>query len=158
VNDEAIDRIFTAMDKAFVPMGYSTFNEGTWRIAAWFEKLAKVISIMQDRNATRRWLRQSPEIDPVEMERLIKILGKMLFLIRRFAPMIAKRLPHDPGGRPSVSTAEMQKEICEEISTLHAKGVSIGTACTRLAARYGVSVRSIQRIWNKRKDIARPFA
>ena len=66
----------------------------------------------------------------------------------------AKELPADPGGHPRVFTPHEKAEVCSEIGVLLDQGVILQDAQTRLAQRKGVSVRTIQRVWQNRKDLA----
>jgi hypothetical protein len=87
------------------------------------------------------------------------------FMLSQFLPdqreamlQTAKQLPVRPaGGRPSLIPAESEcREICSQIAALIEGGVSIGSAQRRISVKSGKKLRTIQRIWQRRKAIEEP--
>jgi hypothetical protein len=81
------------------------------------------------------------------------------FLLKEFLPAqrltaqeLAKHLPQRRGGgAPSQMPGQAERrEICNEISKLHAEGVLLGAAQRRAATKWNKSVRMVQRIWAQR--------
>jgi len=63
---------------------------------------------------------------------------------------IAKSLPPSPGGRPREFSPQECIEVCLEIGQLYGQGVALADAQKRMAKRYNVSLRTIQRVWQHR--------
>lgn len=86
------------------------------------------------------------------------------FLLNEFFPSMksdahrmAKRLPQRrDGGRPSTVPGDEEcQAICNEISKLERDGLKRGDAQRRLAARKGLKLRTIQRIWAARNKYSK---
>jgi hypothetical protein len=94
-----------------------------------------------------------PEPQSEQLEALLDQLSSSLPNLRRLLLPFAKRLPFPAGGRPKklASPGERQK-IRDEIGLLMAKGLTTENAQGQLAQREGVSRRTIQRIWQERKE------
>jgi hypothetical protein len=60
-----------------------------------------------------------------------------------------KEMPHAPGGPPRKIKLDEEKIVCSEIIALRAE-VDTREAIRRVAAKRGVSERTIYRIWGKR--------
>lgn len=150
MTDDTIDRIFDALDEALRPMGYERFDEGIGRVAGWFSQIAEMTALMQNRGAFRDWLYHVDEPDPAELDQGLQLLPNLVYIIRQFATPVAKKMPYPPGGAPSATTPEQRKEICAEIQRLYDGGFRLGAAYKRIAKHYGISLRSVQRIWSER--------
>ncbi len=67
-----------------------------------------------------------------------------------FSHHVAKANPMTGGRRELMKDIETKREICKEILQLYSEGVPLGVAHERIAVRYGISPRKIQRIWRER--------
>jgi hypothetical protein len=95
-------------------------------------------------------LRDAPEPDPEVLESSLKALKSELTKFREILLPMAKRLPHDPGGRPRLfSDSAERANIRKEIWALRSTGVRLRDAQERIAAREGTSLTTIQRIWRE---------
>jgi hypothetical protein len=63
-----------------------------------------------------------------------------------------KALPNPATGRPLTIPTEQRKTVCDEVSRLERKGLSLWSAKRKVAAHYRVNARTIHRIWDKRSD------
>jgi hypothetical protein len=151
MKDKFIDELFAAADKMFKTMGHAKFEDGVAEVADFVVQIAEVMTIMKDRKATRRWLQSLPDPEPSEFAQSLQQLPNFPYLIRRLAPNAVKVLPHAPGGRPVAITPQKRRQICKEIADLYLKGTPLGIAQRRLAQRYHVNVRTVQRIWHNRE-------
>jgi hypothetical protein len=65
----------------------------------------------------------------------------------------AKALSHPKGGRPKLLTDPDKRKACDDISELmRMSGLELREAVRRAADRYGVSVRTMQRVWQGRAN------
>jgi len=88
---------------------------------------------------------------PKDFHDIVKKLPSLAYVFRPRMIAEAKRLPHAPGGRPYAKARRKRKQICSQIAGLHAAGVPLKTAFTRIALRHNASATTIQRIWRDRK-------
>src|SRR5215470_4009235 len=91
-----------------------------------------------------------PDPSPEEMEGLLTLIRTMPYLLRGSFQNATKSLPPSPGGRPRELNAEQRKQICLQIGQLYGLGVELPDAQKRMARRYAVSLRTIQRAWQQR--------
>jgi hypothetical protein len=71
--------------------------------------------------------------------------------IRKPLLKAVKALDHPKGGRPKLLTDTDKRKACDEISELmRMSGLELREAVQRAADRYGVSVRTMQRVWQGR--------
>jgi DNA-binding HxlR family transcriptional regulator len=66
------------------------------------------------------------------------------------ATLAFKALPNPATGRPLAIPFEQRRAVCDEISRIERKGLSLGTAYKKVAKQYGVNTRTIRRIWEMR--------
>jgi hypothetical protein len=68
-----------------------------------------------------------------------------------------KGLPHPKGGHPELLSDDTKREACDEIAKLiRVSGLERRDAIERVATHFGVSVRTMQRIWQRRKNYTTP--
>ncbi len=61
-------------------------------------------------------------------------------------------------GRPVKLTPEMKREVVAQILRLLATGLDMGAAQLRVSQQFGISKRSVQSVWRKRRELAEhPF-
>ncbi len=95
-------------------------------------------------------LTTGPDPKPEELETVLTLIRTVPYLLRNQFQGVAKRLPPSPGGRPRGLSPEESKEVCLQIGKLYGLGVGLPDAQKRLARRYDVSLRTIQRAWRER--------
>jgi hypothetical protein len=91
-----------------------------------------------------------PDPSPEELETVLTLIRTVPYLLRNQLQGAAKSLPPAPGGRPRELSAEQSREICMQIGQLYGLGVELPDAQKRMARRYSVSLRTIQRAWQHR--------
>jgi len=84
------------------------------------------------------------------MEGLLALIRTMPYLFRSSFRNATKSLPPSPGGRPRELNPEQRKKICLQIGQLYGLGVELRDAQKRMAQRYKVGLRTIQRAWHER--------
>ena len=118
--------------------GYATRFEQLWEHAGNREELAAFL------------LTTGPDLQPVELETVLALIRTVPYLLRSQLQGVAKRLPPSPGGRPRTLSPEESRAVCQQIGTLFGQGVRLPHAQKRIAGRYAVSFRTIQRAWRER--------
>jgi hypothetical protein len=152
MKDDTIEKVLAALNEAFRPLGYDRFDEGIAKVAGLFKQIAEATSVMQNRDALRDWLRKIPDPEaPAELEQFIQLLSGLVYTIRQVAPEVVKSMPHAPGGHPPATTLEERRKICAEIDRMYTDGLRCLVAQKRIAKRYNVSLRTVQRIWKERE-------
>jgi hypothetical protein len=103
-----------------------------------------------NREELTAFLVTGPDPNPEEMETVLTLIRTVPYLLRGSLQNAAKSLPSSPGGRPRELRPEQRKEICLNIGQLYGLGVELRDAQKRMARRYDVSFRTIQRAWQER--------
>jgi len=147
-----VDEILAAMDKGCKPLGFETFDELFRAGNAELEKRIEANRKLTDRDAVRQALEAAPEMSVENRHKFIYEVTKVAYTLRQLAIVHVKNLPHNPGGRRLLDVHQQSEKICVEISELFRKRVLLRDAYKRVAQRYGVSARTVQRIWNARKS------
>lgn len=91
-----------------------------------------------------------PDPNPGELETWLAFIRTLPYFLRSSFGGMAKSLPPPPGGRPRELTPQECMEVCVQIGQLYGQGVQVVDAQKRMAKRYGVSLRTIQRAWQDR--------
>jgi hypothetical protein len=87
---------------------------------------------------------------PEELETVLTLIRTVPYLLRGHLQSAAKSLPPSPGGRRRELSPEQSREICVQIGQLYGLGVRLPDAQKRMAQRYNVSLRTIQRAWQQK--------
>lgn len=157
---ESRERIIKAYEDAATALGFPTLNRGLGYMCAELEKTLQKLRPVRNRAALEAVLTKDTEPSQDHLDATIKSIELLPRLVRRHLPeatkQIIKTLPHEPGGRPQAVSSEEHPKICQEIAGLFAQGVSLKVAQERVARRRDVSPRTIQRIWQRRKEFANP--
>jgi len=98
---------------------------------------------------TEQRLRYFESLSPEELEEKRKKLPSFPIAARKVLKKTVKNLPHDHGGRPRVLTDELRRMICGDVAAF-IESAELIDAQRRAAAKYGVSLRSVQRAWQRR--------
>ena len=96
------------------------------------------------------FLLSGPDLNPAEMETVLTLIRTIPYLLRRAFQDATQSLPPSPGGRRWELLPEQRQEICLRIGQLYGLGVEVRDAQKRMAQRYDVSLRTIQRAWQER--------
>jgi Trp operon repressor len=156
VKKEICDQLITETEQSFEKLGmdfYQTMQKAPAILEKWkgyaplFQKLW---SHATNREQLTELLLAGPDSSPEEMETVLTIIRTLPYLLRNYLQDTAKALPPSPGGRPRELTPEQRKEVCLRIGQLYGTGVEVRDAQKRMAQRYGVSLRTIQRAWQER--------
>ena len=153
---ELCDRLISETEESFYKMGMD-FYETMKRAPAVLEKWKRYAPLYEQlwKNASSRkeltaFLLTGPDPKPEEIETVLILIRSVPYLLRSYLQATAKSLPPSPGGRPQELTPEKRKEVCLRIGQLYGMGVELRDAQKRMAQRYVVSLRTIQRAWQER--------
>ncbi len=117
---------------------YAPFFQQVWNNAKNREELAAFL------------LTAGPDPRPEELETVLTLIRTVPYLLRNHLQDAAKSLPPSPGGRPRELSPQQSREICMQIGQLYGLGVELPDAQKRMARRYHVSLRTIQRAWQQK--------
>ncbi|MBI4480959.1 MAG: hypothetical protein HY651_13145 [Acidobacteria bacterium] len=154
MKEETCERILNVADEIGRAFGFSTMSAGINAFKTFVEEQEEFLNKARTREGFRELIINEPEPNPFDLTVTLGVLRTFPFLLRRLLPKMAKDLPINPGGHPRALTPQGEAEVCVEIGTLLGQGVSLMNAQTRLAQRMDVSVRTIQRAWQKRKELS----
>ena len=150
------DQLISETEQSLQRMGLDLY-EIMQRAPEVVEKWKRFYGLFQQvwNHATSReeltaFLLTGPDPSPEEMGTVLTLIRTVPYLLRSSLQDAAKSLPPPPGGRPRGLSPEQRKEICLQIGQLYGQGVELRDAQKRLAQRYHVSLRTIQRAWQGR--------
>ncbi len=150
------DQLITETEQSFQKMGLDLY-EIMQRAPAVVEKWKRYYGHFQQvwnhagsREELTAFLLSGPDPSPEEMETVLTLIRTVPYLLRRSLQAATQSLPPSPGGRPQELRPEQRKEICLQIGQLYGQGTELRDAQKRMAQRYGVSLRTIQRAWQER--------
>jgi len=157
VRKEICDQLISECEQIFQKMD-TDFYEVMKRAPEIAEKWKKYAGLFQEvwHNAKNReeltasLLTKEPDLEPQELETVLTLIRTIPYLLRHSLQTAAKSLPPSPGGRPRELSPEQRREVCLQIGQLYGLGVELPLAQKRMAQRYDVSLRTIQRAWQER--------
>lgn len=153
---ELCERLISETEQSFEKMGlnfYETMKRAPAAVEKWkryaplYEQLWKNASSRKELTA---FLLTGPDPSPEEIETVLSLIRTVPYLLRSYLQDAAKSLPPSPGGRPQELNPEQRKEVCLQIGQLYGLGAELRDAQKRMAQRYGVGLRTIQRAWQER--------
>ena len=150
------DQLITETEQSLQKMGLDLY-ETMQRAGALVERWKQYIPLFQEvwnhasnREQLTALLITGPDPSPEEMETVLTLIRTVPFLLRSSLQDATKSLPPSPGGRPPELNPEQRKQICLQIGQLYGLGVELRHAQKRMAQRYNVGLRTIQRAWQER--------
>jgi hypothetical protein len=148
---ESRDQLLCAYDDAFRVLGFADYPAALRYIVHDMEAKLGMLKRARNRPGLEALLVREPEPPPAQLSAMVKAIRSLPYTFRKVLPEATKELPHKPGGRNRAIEVEEYPKICREIGLLIAgEKVSLRDAQKRIAQRYGVSLRTIQRIWQQR--------
>lgn len=152
---ESRDRILQAYDEAFKTLNFSSFRQGINYICGELSKYLRLLSQSRTQRGLEAMLIREPEPRPEELDAAICAIQLLPYQLRKALPgatkEAAKQLPRPPGGRPRLLIPEECRQACRQIGALLGDGVELGDAQKRVAQQERISLRTMQRVWQKRK-------
>ena len=156
MREQLCDQLISETEQSFQKMGLDLYTI-MQRAPAVVEKWKRYYGLFQQvwnhassREELTAFLVTGPDPSPEEMETVLTLIRTVPYLLRSSLQNATKSLPPSPGGRPRELRPEQRKEICLQIGQLYGLGVELRDAQKRLAQRYDVGLRTIQRAWQER--------
>lgn len=156
MKQEVCDHLIAETEQSFQKMDLD-FYEVMKKAPAIVEKWKRYAPLCEElwkhagtRDELRAFLLPQPEPSPKEVESVLTLIRTLPYLLRSLFQEAAKSLPPSPGGHPPGLTPEQRKQVCLQIGELYGMGVELRDAQDRMAKRYGVGLRTIQRAWQER--------
>ena len=153
---EVCDQLISECEQSFQKMGldfYEVMKKAPEVVERWKKYYAvaqRVWSNSSSRKELTAALLAGPDPNPEEFERWLAFIRILPHFLRSSLQGIAKTLPPSPGGRPRELTPQECMQVCLLIGQLFGQGVELPDAQKRMARRYDVSLRTIQRAWQER--------
>jgi hypothetical protein len=156
VTPQGRDKVLREADKMVQTVGGNSIEEAVELACRGFEKLLTILNMMRTRERAIETLDRL-EATPAEEKFLVFSIKAIPMLVRFGAKKLAAQtqqdLPAPPTGRPPELTAEQQVKIINLISELNRIGTDLGSCKCRAQQRFGVSFRTVERVWNERGEI-----
>jgi hypothetical protein len=162
VPDEILEAFIQTLESALREAGLDNPWEFGSKLADWLDKNRTFIEAMRSREALKALAQSCPE------EVAIKYSPIVIGFVR-LAPTLANRdimraihlEARDnpitvPSGRPRALDDASKHKICDSVSELSRKGAQTSDAQERTAQRFGVSKRTVERIWRQRGQLPEP--
>jgi hypothetical protein len=141
-----------AVEVGYRRMGCQDYDDAMAMIRQAADQLEEFLEVAGSREKMEALVLEADEPTPIELMGITAVLENLPYLFRKMLPEAAKEMPHDPGGRPPALTEEGAREACKEVGELTGRGATLLAAQKRVAMRRGVSLRTVQRAWQKRLD------
>ena len=162
VKKEICEQFVTECEQAMQKMGFDLYEvmKQAPRIAErykpYYLAAEKIWENARNREDAVRLLLDSPDLAPEKVGKVFNVIRTLPYLLRGAFQNIVRALPPSPGGRPHELTPGQRREVCSQIGFLYGQGVELADAKKRMAQRYDVSLRTIQRAW-KERSCSEPF-
>jgi hypothetical protein len=156
--DEKIrEKMVLALENAVRVAGAKDYEDGMRQATNLIEFARNGAQSIQTIEGLRTVLDSCPPMSRRE-EKIVLVLMNQLPQVLRIGFMVAAAkakatLPPPTGGRPRATTASKTQEVLDFVSELFRKGSRLRVAQTRAANKYGLSLRTIERLWSNRESI-----
>ena len=151
---ESRDQVLRAYDDACRLMQFENFSTFLRYACRKAEEQLHLMRRARTREGLEAYFAKEPEPTARELSAVVESIRLFPYTLRSAAKEAAKKLPHQPGGRPKALEVDDYPKVCKVIGNLLAEGVKLRDAQQRVALREDVSLRTIQRAWQKRGEIA----
>lgn len=154
---EVKEEILGSLEKAVRVVGAQNLDEALATISQVLERLNAFFQTVKNRQALADFFDQVDVQSATEEQFLLVGFRFMPQIVRGLlgdiAGKAAKDLPAPPGGRPHSLTVAQEQEICQFVAGLYGQGVELVSAKKRAGQKFGVSARTVQRVWSNRKNL-----
>jgi hypothetical protein len=152
VKDKTVNQIVDELDELFEITGLSAVEIMQALLEVPVPNKYRKFVRMGYKAGWKSLLRPKPEPSKAQVDETIAIIRAFKSAPHKMKALIKqkmKEMPHAPGGPPRKIKPEEEKTVCSEVLALRAE-VDTREAIRRVAAKRGVSDRTIYRIWGKR--------
>lgn len=143
---ETCAKILKTLDECYSRLGVGTFRSGMRVLTKAIDEGSKHWRQCRSREGLEALLRREPEPTPEQLESMLKIFNLLPGAIRRCEMNHADNLPHLPGGHPAKLTQEQVEQVSKDVAQLVSEEIGTKEAQRRVAAKYGVKLRTIQKV------------
>jgi hypothetical protein len=154
---ELRDEVLAGMDAVMQVFGEKDLESAMEKTFCVLDRLHQRMSQVRTREQFAAMLdaaEVSPEEEPFIRSSLRILPGYLITQVKKLVRSGLKDLPSLPAGRKAALTPEQQADVCSFIGALFARGVSLRVCKQRAAQQFGVSVRTIERAWQHRAELA----
>jgi hypothetical protein len=152
---ETRDRLLTGIDCATAKLTQFQTIES---VAFWLWQFSGRVHRKLENVRTREQIAALLDIEPEPSASTIRAFEWVIhfapFLLNRLVKKVVKDavkgLRENPSGPKPVVEQSQRRAICQYIGSLYGDGVSKKDAQKRAAMKWGVSVRSVERVWAQR--------
>ncbi len=156
---ETYDEILQAYDEACRLLQFENFSAFLRYACRKAEQQLHILKQARSREGLEARFAKEPEPTPEQLSATVDAIRLLPYTLREALPKAgkeaAKKIPHRPGGRPRGLKEHEYLQVCKDIGSLLAEGVRLKDAQKRVAQRKGVSLRTVQRVWQRRAEIAK---
>ena len=157
MNEEVREKMVLAFENAVLVAGAQDYEAGVRQASKLIEFIQDGVQSIQTKDGLRKmldsWLPMSKSEEKVALLAL-KLLPQLLRIgLKGAAKKAETTLPALPGGRPRAVSADKTQEALNHVSELHRKGCTFKVAKDRASMKYGLSQRTIERMWLNRESI-----
>lgn len=154
VNDQTKQRFIAGLDALMKTAGANSFQEALAIVKGMLLSLASKMDSLGDEKAFEDKL---SEIElSAEDERMVLAVAENLpgvvnFISAVFYQDISKEFPSQNSGRPKSLPLGQEPEVREFIGRLFLQGTPLSLSKKRAAQKFGISLRTVERVWADRK-------
>lgn len=135
-------------------VGENSFDEGFAKARKVFVAIAAHLEALGDRKAFDTMLSKL-EISAEEEQQFLAVAENLTALlglgVQIFAQRFSKEFPVKLSGRPKSLPQAQERKLCEFIGGLFLQGTQLKVCKKRAAQKFGVSLRTVERVWADRK-------
>jgi hypothetical protein len=137
--------------------GAKDYEDGMRQATNLIEFARNGVQSIQTIEGLRTALDSWPPMSRCEEKIMLLLMDQLPQVLRIGFRMVAAKakatLPAPSGGRPRATTANKTQEVLDFVSELFRKGSRLRVAQARAAKKYGLSPRTIERLWSNRESI-----
>lgn len=157
MNPKQKKRILSAIEHASLAVNKVSFEESMLDAHRIFTRMAECIEDIKTQEQLAETLTAIPDLSPREefmVKAAFKFAPQLLRLgLKSLAIHAEAELPGPSGGRQPALTHEEERRICSGIGNLIAQKVSVEDSQRRAAQKFGISLRTVARVWSRRDKI-----
>lgn len=154
---EQRDRVIAAGDESARQMGVGSLDQAIDLVYQIGERLKPFMEQMRTREKLIATLDQMEDIPPEEEPLALALFANFPKLLgvelRQQLPEALKSLPGLDKGRKRSLTNREQAQLCDFVSDLYNRGVTMRDCKKRAAQRFNVGVRTVERTWSNRRNV-----
>lgn len=158
---ETRDRLLAGIDAATAKLTqFSTIESVAYWLWEFSGRVHRKMENVRTREQIAALLDAEPEPSASTILKFESVISFAPFLLNRLVKRVAKDamkgLQENPSGPKPVISENEKPIICAFIQDLYGKRISVQVAQKRAAAKWGIGVRTVERIWAERGTFNEP--